>query len=160
MLESGVTETIDVLVFEVAEARCAVPLEQVREVVRAVAISPLPGAPSVIEGIIDYRGATIAVLDLRARFGLPAREPDPSESMVIARAGTRTVAMRVDAADWLAKVDPSIVDDAGPLTRGLRFVGVARLPDGLALIHDLDAFLAEAESERLDAALAGAEGPR
>jgi purine-binding chemotaxis protein CheW len=125
-----------------------------------VAIAPLPGAPSVIEGVIDYRGSTIPVIDLRNRFGLPAREPDPAESMVVARAGDRTVAMRVDRPDWLATVDPSIVDESGTVTRGLRFIGVARLPDGLALLHDLDGFLAEAEAERLDAALSGEEASR
>jgi purine-binding chemotaxis protein CheW len=160
VLESGVTERIDVLVFEVAGARFAVPLDQVREVVRAVAIAPLPGAPPIVEGVIDYRGTTIPVLDLRNRFGLPAREPDPSESMVVARAGDRTVAIRVDHPDWLAAVDPSMVDESAAVTRGLRFVGVARLPDGLALIHDLDGFLVEAEAERLDAALSESETSR
>ncbi len=64
---------MDVLVFELANAQHALPLENVREVVRAVAVTPLPNAPSVIEGIINVRGTVTAVLSLRGRFDYPER---------------------------------------------------------------------------------------
>ncbi len=64
---------MDVLVFELADAKHALPMENVREVVRAVAVTPLPNAPSVIEGIINVRGTVTAVLSLRGRFDYPER---------------------------------------------------------------------------------------
>ena len=46
------------------------------------------------------------------------------------------------------------VDELAP--GSAHFIGVARLPDGLVLIHDLDRFLSTDESRRLDAALEAA----
>jgi purine-binding chemotaxis protein CheW len=47
---------MDVLVFEVGGVRCALPAPEVREIVRAVTIVPLPKAPPIVEGLINLRG--------------------------------------------------------------------------------------------------------
>ena len=47
---------------------------EVQQVVRAVTIAPLPRAPAIVEGVINLRGALIPVLDIRARFDLPAKK--------------------------------------------------------------------------------------
>ena len=65
--------TREVLVFEVEGQRYGLPTADVRELVRAVTITPLPNAPAVIEGVVNVRGRVLPVLDMRARFRLPAR---------------------------------------------------------------------------------------
>ena len=68
--------------------------------------------------------------------------------------GERTVAIRADAAVGLFTVDPGAVTDAALVAPNIEMVaGVAKLPDGLALIHDLRAFLSEAEAKTLDDAI-------
>ena len=142
------------LLFTIDDVRGALPLEQLQETVRAVAITPLAGAPGVVEGVIDVRGTVVPVLDLRARFRLPPRSVVPSDHLVIARAGGRTVALRVDeAVDVLTLPDESVTP-AGPSDPALaHLAGIARLPDGLVLVHDLQAFLTQGEEQALAAAL-------
>jgi purine-binding chemotaxis protein CheW len=145
---------LEILTFDLSGQRFGVSLDAVREVVRAVAITPVPGMPSVVEGIIDVRGEVVPVFDLRARFGLPARALHPAQHFVIARAGERTVALRVDRAEWMQKLDDASFTAADRnVPAAKHIVGIARLEDGLVLIHDLDAFLTAAESDTLDAAL-------
>jgi len=145
----------EVLVFMVGGVRCAVPLDEVREVVRAVAITPLPTAPPIVEGIIDVRGRLVPVLDLRGRLGLPAAPLRAEQKLVIADAGERRVAVRVDAVDWVTQLDGEDVAEPDRVVRGIGYLaGVARLPDGLVLVHDLAAFLEQGEEEALTAALA------
>ncbi len=145
---------MEILTFDLSGQRFGVSLDAVREVVRAVAITPVPGAPAVVEGVIDVRGEVVPVFDLRARFGLPARALHPAQHFIIARAGERTVALRVDRADWMRDVDDASITPAGRnVPAGPHIIGVARLDDGLVLLHDLDAFLSDAESHALDAAL-------
>ena len=144
------------LIFTIDDQRFALPLAQVRETVRAVAITPLAGAPGVVEGIVDVRGTVTPVLDLRRRFGLPPRPVSPEEHLVLATAGARPVALRVDRATDVATVPdeavtPAVPDD--PATRHL--AGVARLADGMVLIGDLEAFLLQGEREALERALGG-----
>lgn len=142
------------LLFVLDELRFALPLDQVRETVRAVAITPLAGAPGVIEGIIDVRGTVTPVLDLRARFRLPQREVTVNDHLILANAGGRQVALRVDRVlDIQAVPDDTL--SAAPISEPAlaHLSGVARLPDGMVLIGDLEAFLSQGESEALAAAL-------
>lgn len=149
---------VELLVFELSGQRYGVSLSAVREVVRAVAVTPLPGAPPVVEGAIDVRGRVVPVLDLRARFGLPPRALDPDQQLILAIAGGRLVAVRADRVAWLFSVPATEIEEAAQVTPTLRrFAGVAKLADGLVLIHDLEAFLSQAEAESLEGALAAAE---
>jgi purine-binding chemotaxis protein CheW len=146
----------EILVFEVGGQRYGLPLVDVLELVRAVAITPLPDAPAVIEGVVNVRGRVLPVLDVRARFRLPARPLDPSDHFIVASAGARGVILRVDRATHLAMVDGTAVQAPETLGPGATYVaGVARLEDGLVLIHDLATFLSAAEAASLDDALAG-----
>jgi purine-binding chemotaxis protein CheW len=150
-------EPIALLVFELAGGRYALRMDQVREVVAAVFITPLPSAPPVVEGVVDVRGATVPVYDLRYRFRLPAVRLHPAERMVVAWSGERQVAFRCDAVEWLETVPTESVEEPDRLTSGNGLIiGVARLEDGIVLIHDLPAFLDDAERQALDAALADA----
>jgi purine-binding chemotaxis protein CheW len=61
----------------------------------------------------------------------------------------------VDRALELVSIDPAEVTPAHLLARRVQYLsGVARLPDGLLLIHDLNTFLSHAEAEKLDEASA------
>jgi len=149
-----------VLVFEVGSQKYALPTADVRELVRAVAITPLPGAPAVIEGVVDVRGRVLPVLDVRARFRLPAKALDPSDHFIVASAGSRGVILRVDRATHLALVDEASVQSPRMLGPGGAYLaGVARLEDGLVLIHDLTTFLSAAEAVSLDEALRAPDSP-
>lgn len=146
---------IELLVFELAGVRYGIDLASVREVARAVLITPLPDAPPVVEGVIDARGTLVPVYDLRLRFGMPPRALHPDERMVLAWTGERLAAFRCDAAGTTAQVETTRVDGSDAVVHGGRQIsGVARLPDGLVLIHDLARFLDDAERLTLDDALA------
>jgi purine-binding chemotaxis protein CheW len=150
-------DAVQLLVFELAGARFALELACLREVVRAVFITPLPGAPPAVEGVISVRGEVVPIYDLRLRFGLPPRPLHPDDAIVMAWTGERRVGIRCDAIEWLHTVPRSAVGAAPAFTAGAagrRISGVARLQDGLALIHDLKGFLEETEAADLAGALA------
>jgi purine-binding chemotaxis protein CheW len=146
---------VELVVLEVAGQRYGLPLMDTDEVLSAVQITALPKAPRIIEGVINVRGAVVPVLDLRARFSLPAKALDVNEQLVVARAGSRRVAVRADRVVGLASVDNAQVTPGASISQHADYVvGVAKLADGLALIHDLAGFLTAAEAETLDEAMA------
>jgi purine-binding chemotaxis protein CheW len=149
----------EILVFELDGRRYGLPASEVRELLRAVSIDPLPLSGPAIEGVVNLRGRVIPVLNLRARLGLPARAVVPSDHMIVAQSGGRLLALRVDRA-----LDLVQLDDEAALAEGTEGARVARLADGLAPLLDLRTVLAgEGLPETLGAALniaAGAgEGP-
>lgn len=149
----------EVLLFTLEGQRYGLPSAEVRELVRAVRLTPLPRAPDVVEGLLDLRGELLAVLDLRRRFRLPPRPLSPTDHFVLARVGPRTVGLRVDRAEGLLTFEPGAFDEAPSALPGVGYVaGVVKLPDGLVLVHDLGSFLSEAEALALDTALAAAPG--
>lgn len=151
---------MEILLVEVAGERFALPAAEVRRLVRAVAVARLPGAPPVIAGVIGVRGEVVPVLSLRRRFGLSEREVHPDDVFVLTSVGARGVALWADRAVGLAAVEEARVEPAAQVVARPGYAaGVARLPDGVVVIHDLRAFLDEAEGAELDAALAtGEEG--
>jgi purine-binding chemotaxis protein CheW len=154
---------VDILTFELNGRRHAFRADDVVQVVQMVEISPLPGAPAVIEGIVNVRGTIVPVFDLRARLGVPARGIDPTQHLVILATGARSSAVRVDVAeDFVTIPDADIaasLADSGVGQAGSRHVaGVAATPDGTTIIYDLAAFLSQSETETLDSALATARG--
>lgn len=147
-------EFAEILFFKIAGRRGSLLLEDVIEVLRAVAITPLVRAPHLIEGIINVRGEIVPVLDMRTRFGLPKRKVALSDRFILVELGSRKIAMRVDEAGTIATIGKRALADAasaGPQGEGL--VGVAIMEDGLALVHDIRRFLSVAEEEELDRAL-------
>jgi purine-binding chemotaxis protein CheW len=122
-----------------------------------VAIAPLPKAPPIVEGVINLRGTLVPVLDLRQRFGLPSVPVAPEQHLVIARTGRRVVALRVDRALAFVDVDERAIVPPERVAPGAEHVaGIAKLPDGLLVIHDLDRFLSLEEARQVDAAIGDA----
>lgn len=151
---------MQVLLVVAAGQWCGLPVATVREVTRAVRQTALPGAPPVIEGVIDYRGQVVPVLDLRARLDLPCRPVEPSDFLVITTVGDRVMAIRTDQVLGLARVDVGALDVLpNVVARGRSVAGAARLSDGLVLIHDPALFLSEVEAEALAEALEPSVGP-
>lgn len=148
------SEALSLLAFLLAGKRFALSAADVREIVRAVAIAPLPKAPAIVEGVINVRGKIVPVLDIRGRFGLAPKPVHPDEHFIIAGAAGRVVALRVDRAAELVSVSAEAIEPASSSTPGVEYVmGVARLPDGLLVIHDLAAFLSLDEGRALDSAM-------
>ena len=147
--------TLSLLRVRLGDAVLALPATAVREIVRAVAITPLPGAPAIIEGAINVRGALVPVLDIRGRLKLPARPLDPDQFLVMMHAGARTVALRVDEVDDLVEVDAHGIERTSTLSPALQgLAGLSARADGVLVIYDPAAFVTAAESQALDAALA------
>ena len=144
----------NLLTFEAAGRQFALAAGLVRQVTRAVAVAPLPRAPPIVEGVINVHGTLVPVLALRQRFGLAAVPLHPDQHFIIAQAGPRVVALRVDRVQELVSVEPDAIEPAAGIVPGAEYVaGIAKLPNGLLVIHDLERFLSLEEGGQVDVAL-------
>jgi purine-binding chemotaxis protein CheW len=152
---------LDLVIFPLGPQRYAIEAARVQEVVRAVAVALLPKAPSIVEGVINVRGRVVPVLDLARRLHHATREAELSDHFVIARATERLVAFRAQGTVTLEHVEPGLIEDARAHAPGAAHVtGIAKLPDGLVFIHDLETFLSVAEAGVLKKALSEAHTER
>lgn len=142
------------VVFNLADQRYALHLSAVERVVLIAELTALPKAPEIVLGIINVRGCIVPVVDTRRRFGLPAREVNLSDHLIIARTSRRVVALLADVVAGVVQHSRAAITAADQILRNLEYVeGVVKLDDGLIFIHDLDTFLSAAEERTLEQAM-------
>lgn len=122
--------------FELAQRQFGIRLEQVRELLPMASLTPVPAAP-VLEGLLNLRGQAVPVFDLRGALGLPAKEPEPADRLIVANVDQKLLALRADHVHDLVPWHASD-QDAGELWPGLgRHFSVARVDDRFLFIPDL-----------------------
>ena len=138
------------VLFTLADRRLALPLSAVERVVRVVEITPLPQAPEIVRGVINVGGRVIPVLDIRSRFGLPARPTALSDHLVLANAATRTVALLAESVQGVAAFPEEAVIAGENILPGLEYVrGVVKQDGELILLFDLALLLSREEESLL-----------
>ncbi|MBI1955033.1 MAG: purine-binding chemotaxis protein CheW [Acidobacteria bacterium] len=160
MLDANVNslEITRLVTFGLDDQRYALPLTAVERIVRIGEITPLPKAPPIVLGIVNIGGRILPVFNVRRRFRLPEREMDLRDQLIIGQTAHRMVALVVDEVSTVLERPEREVIGAQEILPGLEYVqGVARLEDGMILIHDLDKFLSLEEEAVLDRALAEAQ---
>ncbi len=144
------------VVFLLNEQRYALFLSAVERIVRVVEVTALPKAPEIVLGVINVQGRIIPVINMRKRFHLPEKEIDLSDQVLIAHSSTRIVALIVDAVLSVLELDSEGVISVQKIVPGIELVeGIAGLPEGMILIHDLDKFLSLDEERALSEAIPG-----
>jgi purine-binding chemotaxis protein CheW len=114
------------LVFQAGGESYALSMESVREVERLGRVTPVPGAPPFIRGLVNLRGEILPLIDLAALIGKkPARS---AQRLIVAQAGAAdpVVALLVEELNGLAPLEESQVEppqQPGPLRGSLEHRG-------------------------------------
>ncbi len=154
------TDSVQLVVFRLDQQQYALPLSTVGRIVRVVELTPLPGAPAIVLGVIDIAGSIFPVLNLRRRFGLPERETGLTDQHLIGRTERRAVALVIDEAIGVFEHAASAGIGSAQIATGLEQIqGVVKLDCGLVLIYDLTKCLSLDEACALDDAISGKEVP-
>ena len=129
--------------------RYGLPMASVAEVGRPPGLTRVPGLPSWVAGVANWRGRVLAVLDLR---GLLAAEPGELDRrgrlVVLGHRGVR-VGLLVEGVTGGAAPDPQAVEPALahlPERSGGLLLGQVTDVDGPYGLLDLDAVLALADT--------------
>ena len=122
------------LCVRVAGAPYAVPVENVREIVRVRPITPIPRTVSCVRGVISLRGEIIQVIDLRLRLVLPPATVAKANRIVVVQADDGRVAgVLVDEVREVLRVSESAIGSstvdaqgvvAALCTNGSEFVSI------------------------------------
>lgn len=93
---------------------CALPIEQVVEIMRPQPIEPLPGAPPFVSGLAIIRGAAMPVLDVAGVLGA---EPVCPTRFVTVLVGERHVAFALDRILGVREISRALLEKLPPLLR-------------------------------------------
>lgn len=102
-----------VLIVAADRSAFGIPVEQVREVIRADGLRRVPGSPPVLRGIANVRGAIVTVLDLQAL--LSGVRAVTVGSIVLLEHGSRLIGLAVRAVHDVRALDALLEDPLEPV---------------------------------------------
>lgn len=147
-------EVVSVLVYYIEGIAFAIPAHTVKQVIRMVEITPLPFVSDTIMGLINYYGEIVPVINMRKVFGLPQRDIELEDCLIVARTSRRTLALWADAVKGLEVYDGSeLIEEQNYILPEERqrkaVVGCVRLEGGLILVHDIEALITNKDEDKL-----------
>lgn len=135
--------------FGLADELLAAPVEAVREVLAVPPLTRVPNAPPYLLGIIDVRGGSVPVIDMRRKFGLPpAATTDSSRILVleVAMAGQPiTIGALADRVFEVITMDDAALQpppDIGVRWQSSAIAGIGRQDGRFVILLDLPAVFA------------------
>ena len=153
------------LTFRLGQTSYAIGILKVQEIIGLLHITPVPGTPSYVRGVVNLRGRVIPVVDLCTRFGMPAAPDTERTCIVITQVtgarGPATMGVVVEDVAQVVDLPPDRVEavpEFGIQVRTDFLTGVARLAEDVILLLDIDAVLSRDEVELVEG-LGGADGP-
>ena len=100
----GTTEE-QLVVFRLDSETYGIDIFRVNEIIRLREITPIPQAEAHIRGLVNLRGKTIPVVDLRTRFGLYSAEASEQARIIVVDTDEGNVGVIVDEVDMTQYLD-------------------------------------------------------
>lgn len=139
------TQEEQMVVFRLGTESYGIHIFRVNEIIRLREITPIPRTESHIRGLVNLRGKTIPVVDLRVRLGLEALDDSESSRIIVVETDQGNVGIVVDEVREVMTLQPDQVESAPNLVISVStdFVrGVAKSDGLLITLLDLDKALA------------------
>ncbi len=136
------------LTFDLSGEELAVPVLNIREIIRYGKLTRMPMVPEFIEGVINLRGSVVPVINLSSKFGLKKIDSDKRTCIIIMEVemGDESVVMGVVVEKVLQviaipddTIEPSPTLGANIQTNFIK--GMARIEDGFIVILDISRVL-------------------
>ncbi|MDT8406921.1 MAG: chemotaxis protein CheW [Methylococcales bacterium] len=139
--------------FRLGDEKYGISVMQVQEVLRYQDISPVPGAPSYVLGIVNLRGNVVTVIDTRNRFGLQSKEPDDQSRVVIIETDAHVIGILVDSVAEVVELKGADIETApnvGNEETSKYIQGVTSRDNELLILVDLNKFLSDEDKADMD----------
>jgi len=111
-------DDVQLVTFKVGGQDFAFNIFQVERILRYEAPAPLPKAPEFLEGVLQYQGGAIPLVDLRKRLGTAAPLREDTRTVILEFDGGK-IGMIVDAVTEVLQVAAQAVTPPPGIVKGL-----------------------------------------
>ena len=147
------------VVFRLNETQFGVEIRQVLRIVRLAPITRVPRAPHFLEGLINYHGQVVPVVDLKKRLALDSGEQygDAARSLIV-ELEEQSIGMLVDAVVRILRLPDESIEPPPEMVaqvNGVYLTGVAHYEyeneERLVVLLDLSRVLTVEEVAEMEA---------
>lgn len=148
------------LTFALGNEEYGLQILKVREIIGFMEITAVPRMPVHVRGVINLRGQVISVVDLRAKFQMPARERTEQTCIIVVETagGGRKVniGVIVDRVSEVLNIADDKIEDApdfGDSELNPKFIlGMGKIGQAVKILLDIDRVLGPEDAEAAAAA--------
>lgn len=133
------------LTFKLCGEQYGLEILRVQEIKGWDTCTPIPHTPDYIPGLLNLRGSVVPVVDLRARFNLPAIDRTPTTVVIVVRARSgeqeRIVGLVVDAVADVYRIEDEQIQaspDMGMAVRADYVSGLTTIDDRMVILLNID----------------------
>ena len=140
------------LTFALGREEYGLAILKVREIIGFMEITAVPRTPSYVRGVINLRGQVIAVVDLRAKFGMSRAERTEQTCIIvveISREGRKlSTGIIVDKVSEVLSIKDESIEEApafgGSVDTGF-ILGMGKIGSSVKILLDIDKVLTAEE---------------
>ncbi len=139
------------LTFFLGEEEYGVAILAVQEIIGLLTVTPVPGTPRWVKGVINLRGKIISVADLRNKFGMAPGTTDARSCIVVLRAHGNEIGIVVDRVSEVVDLPESAVEAAPNLGAHVRtdyLLGIGKVGSRVRLLLDIERALSSSDLAR------------
>jgi purine-binding chemotaxis protein CheW len=143
-----------VITFMLGEEKYGVDILRARELITypVGAVTPIPGMPAFIVGVLNLRGVVIPVMDLRIRFQLSDAVYNRYTVIIIVEVEGKQVGLIIDSVSDVVHLEEEQVQSVEHLTAGIDSAyisGVVIIIESMVILLDVNHLLSARELEAL-----------
>ncbi|MFQ5659258.1 MAG: chemotaxis protein CheW [Gammaproteobacteria bacterium] len=146
--QTNLNEILQWVTFQLGSEQYGVNVLQVQEVLKFTEITPVPGAPHYVLGIINLRGNVVTVIDSRLRFGLGQKQPDDATRIIFVEVKGHIIGMLVDSVAEVVSMRSSDIETSPTIGKednesSKYLQGVYSTDDKILILIDVEKLFSE-----------------
>ena len=125
---------------------------KVREIIEAIETTRIPRTPAYLSGIINLRGTTIPVINLRAKLNLPKAENTEPTCIIVVDVGPG-IGILVDSVSEVIHIPGNQIEPPpcfGDSRKNSIILGMGKVDDDVKILLNIGAVLTNDEMQLID----------
>ncbi len=102
--------TVNILLYALADEQFALPMSDVREVLRWRTPTAIPGTPPAILGVIHHHGIVLPIIDMRSLLGLATTAPTRGTRLLVVEHDSIQAALVSDLVTDIVEVESTVIE--------------------------------------------------
>ncbi len=111
--------TLQLVSFKTGDEEYGIDIRCIQEINRILEITKIPNSTYFVEGIINFRGHILPIIDLRTLLGINKKEADKETRIIIIELNRKKAGFIVDAVNEVLRITNSIADALPDLIRNV-----------------------------------------
>ncbi|NLY77548.1 MAG: purine-binding chemotaxis protein CheW [Tissierellia bacterium] len=142
------------VVFNINKEEFGIDIMKVKEIITYKEPTHIPNCPDFVEGVLNYRGKVIPVINLKKRFQMGDTDLTKETRIIVISLNDREIGFIVDEASQTIRLDEDQIDPAPDVISKVdrRFIsGVGKINESrLLIILNLHNVLTDAEKDVIE----------